>query len=633
VNTGLPSVSHLLGAVGLGMVLALSLAQAGFAVEPEAFIVTGDGEVVTQVFDAQDAGDALELAFAGRSGERLRIEMVYGSHAGVVYPVNDPLAAIQWNLDVVGVADAWRTVDGGGTVVAILDSPINFTGPDGLCAPIVHPYNALTRTPGLADLNVVSGFGHGTHIAGTVVQCTNNGIGVAGFAPGATLMPVQVLDQTGSGLSSDLVAGIDWAVAHGADVINLSLGKECSGPYGPGCSDYLVDLAIDRAIRAGVILVGSSGNQASANLAYPAAHPDVFSVGATDDGDRVWYEGPVVGSNAGATLDLVAPGVDIVQETTAFGEYSYGSGAGTSMAAPHVTATIALMLDADPSLSRVDVLHILRERAADLGVPGHDPLHGHGRLDIGASVTAATPPCPATPICDSVVEVDSGARWSLWRELVGTPSVSSFFFGNPGDVPFMGDWDGDGVETPGMYRQSDGYVYLRNSNTQGIADVRFFFGNPGDVPIAGDFNGDGFDTVSIYRPSSQEFFIINELGANEGGLGAAEFSYVFGDPGDKPFVGDFDGDGIQTVGLHRESTGLVYFRNSHAQGNADAQFIFGDPGDRIVAGDWNGDGRDTVAVFRPSTGRLHVNLENAPGAADWSRFVGSPAFIVTAGRS
>jgi subtilisin family serine protease len=633
VNIGLPSVSHLLGAVGLGMVLAMSLAQVGLAAEPEAFIVTGDGEVVTQVFDAQDAGDAFELAFAARLGDGLYIEMVYGSHAGVAYPVNDPLAAIQWNLDVVGVADAWRTVDGGGTVVAILDSPINFTGPDGLCAPIVHPYNALTRTPGLAALNVVSGFGHGTHIAGTVVQCTNNGIGVAGFAPGASLMPVQVLDQTGSGLSSDLVAGIDWAVAHGADVINLSLGKECSGPYGPGCSDYLVDLAIDRAIRAGVILVGSSGNQASANLAYPAAHPDVFSVGATDEEDRVWYEGPVVGSNAGTTLDLVAPGVDIVQETTAFGEYSYGSGVGTSMAAPHVTAAIALMRDADPSLSRLDVIHILRERAVDLGSPGRDPLHGYGRLSIGASVKAATPPCPAGRTCDRVVEIDIGGRWSLWEGLVGTPSVSAFFFGDPGDVPFMGDWNGDGVATPGLYRQSDGFVYLRSSNSQGVADREFFFGDPGDVPLVGDFNGDGRDTVSIWRASEARVYVINELGEAGKGLGAAQYSFVFGNPGDAPFVGDFDGDGVDTVGLYRESTGFVYFRNSNSSAAADAEFFFGDPGDRIVAGDWDGDGRDTVGVYRASTGRFYVNLENAPGPANWSRYVGTPAFIVTAGRS
>ncbi len=159
-------------------------------------------------------------------------------------------------------------------------------------------------------------------------------------------------------------------------------------------------------------------------------------------------------------------------------------------------------------------------------------------------------------------------RWYLF-DAAGAV-VKDFYFGNPGDVPFMGDWNGDGVETPGLYRQSDGFVYLRQTNTQGPADISFFFGNPGDIPIAGDFDNDGFDTVSIYRPSNQTFYIINELGTDGGGLGAAEFSYVFGNPGDKPFVGDFDGDGVETVGLHRESTGLVYFRNSHSQGNADA---------------------------------------------------------------
>ena len=212
----------------------------------------------------------------------------------------------------------------------------------------------------------------------------------------------------------------------------------------------------------------------------------------------------------------------------------------------------------------------------------------------------------------------------LWHLFDGSGvEMSQFFFGNPGDYPILGDWDCDGVETPGMYRQSDGYVYLRNSNTQGEGEVKFFFGNPGDVPIAGDFNGDGCGTVSIYRPGNQTFYIINELGANNGGLGAAEFSYVFGDPGDKPFVGDFDGDGVETVGLHRESTGLVYFRNSHSQGNADAQFIFGDPGDRLIAGDWNANGVYSPGLFRPSLLTLFFRYSNTQGNAD-NQFVPSP---------
>lgn len=88
-----------------------------------------------------------------------------------------------------------------------------------------------------------------------------------------------------------------------------------------------------------------------------------------------------------------------------------------------------------------------------------------------------------------------------------------------GDFPFLGDWDCDGIETPGLYRQSDGFVYLRNSNSQGIADIRFLFGNPGDIPIAGDFDGDGCDTVSIYRPSEAWIYVINELGAKRRRIG------------------------------------------------------------------------------------------------------------------
>ena len=183
-------------------------------------------------------------------------------------------------------------------------------------------------------------------------------------------------------------------------------------------------------------------------------------------------------------------------------------------------------------------------------------------------------------------------------------------------MAFAGDWDCDGVDTPGLYRQSDGFVYLRNSNTQGVADIRFYFGNPGDIPLSGDFDDDGCDSVSIYRPSEQRVYVINDLGTNDRGLGAADYSFQFGNPGDKPFVGDFDGDGIDTVGLHRESTGLVYFRNTNRTGIAHSQFIFGDPGDRIVAGDWIGSGLDTVAVYRPSTQTLYIRYANSLGNAN-----------------
>ncbi len=236
----------------------------------------------------------------------------------------------------------------------------------------------------------------------------------------------------------------------------------------------------------------------------------------------------------------------------------------------------------------------------------------------------------ATPAgMDSVGLVDTAMGvWHL-RDLDG--DVKFFFYGNPGDLPFMGDWDCDGVDTPGLYRQSDGFVYLRNDNSQGIADVRFFFGNPGDVPVSGDFDGDGCDTVSIYRPSTGRFFVINTLGSSGSGLGPADFDFLFGNLGDDPIIGDWDGDGVDTVGLFRESTSLVYLRDSNTEGTADLRFIFGDPFDRHVAGDWDGDGDDSTAVFRPGETRFYLKNENGFGAADASFLFGRFDWLPIAG--
>lgn len=160
-----------------------------------------------------------------------------------------------------------------------------------------------------------------------------------------------------------------------------------------------------------------------------------------------------------------------------------------------------------------------------------------------------------------------GGQWFLRNS--NTPGVAehAFWFGDPGDTPFAGDWTGSGVDTPGLFRRSDGRVFIRTSNTTGIHDIAFFFGNPGDLPLAGDFDGDGIDSVSIYRPSEQRFFIINRLGANGGGLGQADYSYYYGNPGDIALTGDYDGDGIDTPGLYRG--GSWYLRNSNSSGTHD----------------------------------------------------------------
>jgi Tol biopolymer transport system component len=273
--------------------------------------------------------------------------------------------------------------------------------------------------------------------------------------------------------------------------------------------------------------------------------------------------------------------------------------------------------------------------AAALAPTGTDTYIAIVNPDGPTSVIADSPDAnefdpawqPLNPYPMGLVDLASG-EWYL-RDASG--KVASFFHGNPGDAPLMGDWDCDGIDTPGLYRQSDGFVYLRNSNTEGVADLAFYFGNPGDIPIAGDFNGDGCDTVSVYRPSQSQVFIINTLGSADTGLGAADYDYYFGDPGDKPFVGDFDGDGADTIGLYRQATGFVYYRNTHTQGTADNQFYFGNPQDRFVTADWNHDGIDSPAIYRPGNTTHYFRFNNTEGNADAQYIWGEPDWLPVSG--
>jgi serine protease len=544
---------------------------------------------------------------------------------------DDPLFESQWNLSRINAPAAWERGFGTGVRVAVLDSGVGTDGDDLACHEFVDPYNAITDVAGL--LSAADDNGHGTHVTGTIAQCTNNGIGAAGVAPGATIMPVKVMDDEAQATTQTIYRGMIWAMEHEADVINLSLGMECFDPW-PMCADPVIDYLAERAQESGIVVVASSGNDGSSYVSSPANHPSTIAVGGTKISDeRAGY------SAYGSALDLMAPGgsryAGIWQETfDAYGVWGYYEWSGTSMAAPHVTGTVALMRSVNPAATADHVRDVLATTAEDLGEPGWDEMTGYGIVDAAAAVEGIRfnpgDPCPADTECDGAYAVDSSGMWSLRTRLPHAPDTE-FYYGNPGDIAFSGDWDCNGERTPGLYRQSDGFVYLRDSNTQGIADLEFYFGNPGDIPIAGDFNGDGCDTVSVYRASEGRVYVINRLGEDGGGLGAAELDYYFGNPGDKPFVGDFDGDGIDTVGLHRESTGLVYFRNSHSEGVADSSFIFGDPGDQILAGDWNDDTIDTVAVYRPTTDTLYVKLENSQGVADHEYVIGPYAQVIRAG--
>jgi hypothetical protein len=212
-----------------------------------------------------------------------------------------------------------------------------------------------------------------------------------------------------------------------------------------------------------------------------------------------------------------------------------------------------------------------------------------------------------------LVDVTSG-KWYLRDATSG--AVTSFFYGNPVDLPISGDWNGDGVSTPGLYRQSDGFFYARDTNTQGPADNGCFAGDPSDTPVVGDWDGDGDDNLGIYRPSEQKFYLFTTTCTGTP-MGAAPIVLGFGNPGDKPVAGDWDGDGMDEIGLHRESTGLFYWRNTLDTGVASGQILFGDPSDLFVAGDWGiVDGVDSPAIFRPSDLKFFFRHTVTQGVAD-----------------
>jgi Subtilase family len=569
--------------------------------------------------DLWSAGDAHGVAVAEAIHAVAPDAQLY---LATVVTTTDLAAAVSW-FDANGVTIVNRSL------VSVLDSQGNGTGPQNA---VVN--DAVAR--GMAWFNAagnhasVSGTQLGKYWRGTWVD--GNGNGWLDFAPGDETLGMFCLpgfqgfrwsDWSGNATDYDVyVIDTDGIVLLGSESDQTTGAQplEFTGPQAIDCdANPVVYLAV-RLFSPGngpdgdvlEFMYNGDGLEYSQNpysVASPvadSANSGVMVVGAIDPGD-----GTAIGSysSRGPTNDnrtkpdVVAPSCypSVVYVGMCFN--------GTSGATPVAAGAAAILVGSGMATTPSAISSYIRSHAIDRGAAGTDNVYGAGQLKLGA------PPVPLGVEAHNLGFVDPGQ--GLWHLFDGSgKQVKQFYFGNPGDYPILGDWNCDGIETVGMYRQSDGYVYLRNSNTQGNADIRFFFGDPGDVPVAGDFDGDGCGTVSIYRPSNQKFYIINKLGKNDGGLGAATTSYVFGNPGDNPFVGDFDGDGLETVGLHRESTGLVYFRNSHTQGNADVQFIFGDPGDRLVAGDWNDTGIFSPALFRPSNNVAYFRFTNSQGNAD-----------------
>jgi serine protease len=337
--------------------------------------------------------------------------------AAATHTPNDPLLmSLQWNfIGPYGVRaqEAWANAraagrsGGKGVTIAVLDTGVAYSNrvpykrsPDFTSGQFVAGKDFVDGDPYANDLN-----GHGTHVAGTIAEATNNKIALAGLAYGAKIMPVRVLDRNGEGNANDIADGIRFAVKKRAKLINLSLEFD-SGVRASEIPQLLS--AISYARSRGVLVVGAAGNQGETTISYPANAPGVMSVGATTEGGCL-----ADFSNSDYDLDIVAPGGgadsratgesrcrargarrNIAQETftgrstSVFGiptDYE-----GTSMAAPHVTAAAALVIatgviGSNPSADRLEAR--LESTARDLGQTGSDRFYGAGLLNAAAATS------------------------------------------------------------------------------------------------------------------------------------------------------------------------------------------------------------------------------------------------------
>lgn len=292
---------------------------------------------------------------------------------------DDPLyASKQWHLRRVGAEKAWSYTCGQGVTVAVVDTGI-----------ACFDKGPFSRGTDLAGTRCEGGWnfvddsreayddqGHGTHVAGTIAQTTNNGVGAAGLAFCASLMPIKVLNKQGFGSVANVAEGIRFAADQGAQIINLSLG-------GPIKSGILKD-AVEHALSAGVVVVAAAGNSGK-KVGWPAAYPGVVAVSATDDTDKIaWF------SSRGPEVAIAAPGVGVTQQTVCNGGRDkceiFGTFNGTSMASPHV-AGVAAMIES-LGVTRGDAVRDALFESARAPAGGADPkLYGAGILDGGAAAS------------------------------------------------------------------------------------------------------------------------------------------------------------------------------------------------------------------------------------------------------
>jgi thermitase len=316
-------------------------------------LVDESGELASTFYQVLDCAGALY------------VEPNFFLQAADIIP-NDPNWGIQYGLVNIRAPQGWDLSTGSSTVtIAIVDSGVDLGHPD-LAGKLVAGHDFVNN-----DSSPQDDYGHGTHVAGIAAAVSNNGAGIAGVSWGARIMPVKVLDFKGNGTFADTAAGVVWAVDHGAQIINLSLGADNN-------SSILED-AVNYAQGKGAIVIAAAGNAGSNSVLYPARYPSVIAVAKTNSANN-WD-----GSNYGPEIDLAAPGAQIY--STVIGGYDYKSG--SSMSTGFVSGLAAVLMSVPGNSAPGAIEYQMESTALDIEFNGWDEYTGAGLIQMDAAVQLA----------------------------------------------------------------------------------------------------------------------------------------------------------------------------------------------------------------------------------------------------